>query len=593
MPRRRLKADSRGLKKSRGWRWLWIPQRRIAILGGEGWVTPPCAEKKLKYKKKRLERHREIQIGDPRWDVRLQATPFIFFYYTGSHKSNHLRLLHVILTVPLNSMAQYNNCHQYYFHQLANIYHNHRSQSPDYNQCIHLLNYTQHDSMLESSQSPDSSPPPSAHSVKVEPEDPDSRFIMELSPISPTFGLSLAGANQALAPPTQVPLRATQASKEMRKMMGVFRLNPFAMHTGEGRGVMPPPWYGGGPLEEEPLIFEFQLDILQDDLPDYPAIPTGSSGSPTDSLLGPEEEAQLRSFSPSFELHPEDLTSDMGEEPDTQNEWSDPDYGNQSEVDTSSTTHSVHTPSETRSAHTPFNDPSVFQYPTPPPAVSTWDIESYQAQGEEHLPHAENLEGGHKMHRVHTSTYLQFLVKSSQNYQHRLATSHPYLRMNQLNHQASPSSSTHSLSQSQQPHLHTQPELNFAYPQVLQQPTTHHQHQHYNHQVPSQSHSHSYSFHESIPVSAPLSGLELIPAQDSSMYMRSGRSLKLAQDETSSSNLHHHPAGIVNEYIPRGTASTYTGQHDTHSTSGHHYEVTFFNCIFRLFLTKFAHIYYL
>ena len=59
----------------------------------------------------------------------------------------------------------------------------------------------------------------------------------------PSFGLSVNGMNQALASPTEVPLRATQASKEMRKMMGVFRLNPFTMHTGEGRGViMPAPW---------------------------------------------------------------------------------------------------------------------------------------------------------------------------------------------------------------------------------------------------------------------------------------------------------------------------------------------------------------
>ena len=72
----------------------------------------------------------------------------------------------------------------------------------------------------------------------------------------------------------------------------------------------------------------------------------------------------------------------------------------------------------------------------------------------------------------------------------------------------------------------------------------------------------------------------------SSSYMRSGRTLKLAaapEDETSSSALHHHPshhhhpAGIVNEYHPRGTVSSniYTSQHDTHHvSSGHHqYEV--------------------
>ena len=255
---------------------------------------------------------------------------------------------------------------------------------------------------------------PSPHpSVKVEPEDPDGCFIMELSSMSSGLGLSVSGINQALAPPTEVPLRATQASKEMRKMMGVFRLNPFAMHNGEGRGVVPAPWCGGGPLEEEPLIFEFQLDVKDDSGDrqfDHAGIP---SVSPTESLE--PEEAQLRSFSPSFELHPEDLRSDMGEEhqqeqedctdQDQQNEWSDVDYCNQSEVGTSSTTHSVHTPSEPRSTHTPFNESSVYRYPTPPPVASTWDIDTYQTQGEEHLLPAEKMEGGHKMHRLHTSTY--------------------------------------------------------------------------------------------------------------------------------------------------------------------------------------------
>lgn len=264
----------------------------------------------------------------------------------------------------------------------------------------------------------------SLHPVKVEPEDPDGCFIMELSSMSPSLALSASGMNQNLAPPTEVPLRATQASKEMRKMMGVFRLNPFAMHTGEGRGVMPAPWCGGGPLEEEPLIFEFQLDV-EDDSGDRTGQfdhvemldANGVSGSRPTSSLAAEEEAQLRSFSPSFELHPEDLRSEMGEEheqaredcvdQDQQNEleWSEADYCNQSEVDTSSTTHSVHTPSESRSAYTPFNESSAYQYPTPPPVASTWDIDIYQPQSEEHLPPVEKMEGGHKMHRLHTSTY--------------------------------------------------------------------------------------------------------------------------------------------------------------------------------------------
>ena len=275
----------------------------------------------------------------------------------------------------------------------------------------------------QSSESRQTSPPASVSvtsslhpSVKVEPEDLDVCFIMELPSMSPSLALSVSGMNQIFAPPTEVPLRATQAPPKMREMMNVFRLNPFTMHSGEGRGVMPALWYGGGPLEEEPTTHEYQLDSYVPDVPgdkqfDHAGITSGSSESPTDSL-GSEEEAQLRSFSPSFDLHPEDLGSDIGEEheqerenctdPDQQYEWSDVECGNQSEVDTSSTTHSVHTPSETRSAH---NESLVYQYPITP---STWEIDPYQAHGEEYLPPAEKIERGHNRHRVRNGTYSFF-----------------------------------------------------------------------------------------------------------------------------------------------------------------------------------------
>ncbi|KAG8216929.1 hypothetical protein J3R82DRAFT_7205 [Butyriboletus roseoflavus] len=102
--------------------------------------------------------------------------------------------------------------------------------------------------------------------VKLEPEDVVAAdcFVMEFSATS-----SAAQASSSLAPPTEVPLRATQASKAMRKMMGVFRLNPFSMHESGGQPTTT--WTGeeAGPLEEEPQIFEFQLD-----LPGYEPAPT-------------------------------------------------------------------------------------------------------------------------------------------------------------------------------------------------------------------------------------------------------------------------------------------------------------------------------
>ncbi|KAG1747379.1 hypothetical protein EDB19DRAFT_302730 [Suillus lakei] len=81
-------------------------------------------------------------------------------------------------------------------------------------------------------------------------------FVMEFATSVPA-----AQDSASLAPPTEVPLRATQASKAMRKMMGVFRLNPFSMHEGGGQAMST--WMGedAGPLDEEPQVFEFQLDV--------------------------------------------------------------------------------------------------------------------------------------------------------------------------------------------------------------------------------------------------------------------------------------------------------------------------------------------
>lgn len=127
-----------------------------------------------------------------------------------------------------------------------------------------------------------SSPP---CSVKVEPEEPDGCFIME----RPSFFVM-----HKCAPPTEVPLRATHASSAMFKMMSVFRLNPFAMHSGKGRGVVSPTWHGGEarPLDEEPIEFVFQVDL--EDL---------------DGITSPlpNIKEQVRFFSPEFQLHRDEL----------------------------------------------------------------------------------------------------------------------------------------------------------------------------------------------------------------------------------------------------------------------------------------------
>ncbi|KAK0220147.1 hypothetical protein IW262DRAFT_1005263 [Armillaria fumosa] len=112
--------------------------------------------------------------------------------------------------------------------------------------------------------------PKSLESVKEEPGSP--RFIIEplldtrrclSSPEqshSPTKLFGRSPLSQSFAPPTQVPLRATQANDDMRSMMGVFRLDPFTVHGGNPSPALT--WCGEepGPLESMPVLLpEWQI----------------------------------------------------------------------------------------------------------------------------------------------------------------------------------------------------------------------------------------------------------------------------------------------------------------------------------------------
>ncbi len=125
------------------------------------------------------------------------------------------------------------------------------SKSPDFSDDGHRL-YTMNDVGTPASRR---SPSPSP--IKMEQPDGDGCFVMELSAAQ----VKAITLSQSMAPPTEVPLRATHASEEMRKMMGRFRIDPFAIHSGENRGIVAS-WCGEAcPLEEEGQIFEFQLDV--------------------------------------------------------------------------------------------------------------------------------------------------------------------------------------------------------------------------------------------------------------------------------------------------------------------------------------------
>ncbi|KAI0300158.1 hypothetical protein B0F90DRAFT_1725534 [Multifurca ochricompacta] len=102
--------------------------------------------------------------------------------------------------------------------------------------------------------------------VKEEQEDGSvtAAFVFESSPSTP--GLANEGLRE-----TQVPLRATQATKAMRKMMSVFRLNPFAVQGST------PTVEEAGPLEEEGRLFEFQLRLGDSSPPSSPPVRSAST----------------------------------------------------------------------------------------------------------------------------------------------------------------------------------------------------------------------------------------------------------------------------------------------------------------------------
>lgn len=88
--------------------------------------------------------------------------------------------------------------------------------------------------------------------VKAEPSAADA-FVFDSANATTSPAISQWGSCN------QVPLRATQAGPEMRAMMGVFRINPFAFHGG------PPPPAVAGPLPVPGKHFEWQVPAVEHD----------------------------------------------------------------------------------------------------------------------------------------------------------------------------------------------------------------------------------------------------------------------------------------------------------------------------------------
>ncbi|KAF4564516.1 hypothetical protein EYR40_010681 [Pleurotus pulmonarius] len=143
--------------------------------------------------------------------------------------------------------------------------------------------------------SEDVDPPPSSP-VKEEADGGGDPFIMELDCIAEGSG---ADATPTTCPASFTPEDFSQVTivptrgnfpKEMKKLMITLRINSFAIHNGVDRGVIPPWMPDPGPLEEEPRVFQFQID-------------TGAGGDEEEqNTLEMPNDPELRAFSPDFEI---------------------------------------------------------------------------------------------------------------------------------------------------------------------------------------------------------------------------------------------------------------------------------------------------
>lgn len=140
------------------------------------------------------------------------------------------------------------------------------------------------------------SPPPHPQSPRVKEEDiAGDGFIFD----GPKM---LDLTSHSFAPMTEVPLRATQATKAMRRLMGVFRLDPFAINNSSAHGKTTEKdtdWSGEkiGPLRYPGREIQFQLDLddalkPEPDAADMPALSRDRSSSPGMSLSYLEQERE-------------------------------------------------------------------------------------------------------------------------------------------------------------------------------------------------------------------------------------------------------------------------------------------------------------
>lgn len=124
--------------------------------------------------------------------------------------------------------------------------------------------------------------PATSPRIKAE-EQQEGAFIFEMPTAEP---------NPECEPMPEMPLRAAHACKAMRRMMGSFRLDPFAMHNGIRSAAVaaPPVGIEIGPLRVEPVLIEWQLEL---DEPRRTPSPASDWTPAPRTVLYPLEDHQL------------------------------------------------------------------------------------------------------------------------------------------------------------------------------------------------------------------------------------------------------------------------------------------------------------
>lgn len=152
----------------------------------------------------------------------------------------------------------------------------------------------------------DSQPPPAVAAVALSVASPSrspSPRVKQEELVSDDFvfeGPLVTGQFPAFASMTEVPLRCTGASKEARRMMGVFRLDPFTIHNAARPENANTDWSGEqiGPLRHKPRTFEFQLELDDAIKPEQPPCLT--------AVDSPVQSPSLSTSSLSYPNDPED-----------------------------------------------------------------------------------------------------------------------------------------------------------------------------------------------------------------------------------------------------------------------------------------------